>query len=62
MQKQGIIPMYPEASQPFGKALDGGQMVDDDSENVEQKHFSSSSHKVQIQKCSASEVCNVVII
>lgn len=40
MQKQGIIPIYPEASRPFGKALDGGQMVDDDSENVEKKPFS----------------------
>lgn len=29
--------MYPEASQPSGKVLDGGQMVDDDSENVEKK-------------------------
>lgn len=62
MQKQGIIHGYPEASQPFGKALEGGQMVDDDSENVEKKHFPSSAHKVQIQKCSASEVYNVVII
>lgn len=60
MQIQGIIPMYPGASQPFGKALDGRQMVDDDS--VEKKHFPSSAHKVQIEKCSASEVCNVVII
>lgn len=31
--------MYPGASQPFGKALDGGQMVDDDSESVEKNIF-----------------------
>lgn len=36
---QDIIPTYPEASQPFGKALDSGQMVDDDSENVEKTIF-----------------------
>lgn len=36
---QDIIPTYPEASQPFGKAVDSRQMVDDDSENVEKTIF-----------------------
>lgn len=58
MQKQGILPMHTNASEPFGNALDGWQMVDDDHGSVETSIFKALRPKIQIQKCCTLEVCN----